>query len=59
MVNGDPTTFMFTVKLKFTKPDGSSFIKYSYIGASNYEEAKENAVNCWKRWEKNCKIEVA
>ena len=59
MVNGDPTTFLFRVDLKvvFPNPQKSGYLfRDVFIGASNYEQAKQNAVNCYKRWYPECEI---
>lgn len=59
MVNGDPTTFMFTLELEIYDPiNKSTYSTYASIGASNYEEAKVNLVNCYKRWYPNHIIKV-
>lgn len=59
MVNGDPNTFMFFVPLKITYPSGARTYRNAHIGGSCYEQAAENAVNCYKAWYKDCKVEVA
>ena len=58
MVNGDPTTFMYNVTLKITRDDGTFFEVYTAIGGSNYSQAAMNAVNCYKRWYPNYKVEA-
>jgi len=59
MVNGDPTTFMFTVPLKITYPSGLRMYRNACVGGSNYQEATVNAVNCYKSWYPDCTVEVA
>ena len=51
MVNGDPITYFYFVQLQFhDRKTGMKWTQQTQIGASNYEEAKQNAVNCYKRW---------
>lgn len=51
MVNGDPTTFMFYVPLRVTDPKtGEFYQKMAHVGASDYSQAIQNAINCWKAW---------
>ena len=59
MVNGDPNTFMFSVLLKITYPTGTQLFTRASIGASNWKQAHENAVNCYKAWYPDCTVEVA
>ena len=59
MVNGDPNTLIFFVLLKITYPHGHQLFKRVDIGASNWRQAHENAVNCYKAWYPDCKVEVA
>lgn len=59
MVNGDPNTFMFSVLLKITYSTGAQLFTRASIGASNWKQAHENAVNCYKAWYPNCTVEVA
>lgn len=59
MVNGDPNTLMFSVLLKITYPDGRQLFTRAQIGASDWRQAYENAVNCYKAWYPDCTVEVA
>ena len=59
MVNGDPNTFLYRVDVRviFQNPERTGYVFHDVlIGASNYEQAKLNAVNCYKRWYPECKI---
>jgi len=58
MVNGDPNTFLFSVLLKITYPDGRLLFKRAGMGGSDWRQAYENAVNCYKAWYPDCKVEA-
>ena len=58
MVNGDPNTFLFSVLLKITYPTGAQLFKRAQMGGSNWKQAYENAVNCYKAWFPDCKVEA-
>ena len=59
MVNGDPNTFLFSVLLKITYSTGAQLFKRVQIGGSTWQQAYQNAVNCYKRWYPDCIVEVA
>lgn len=59
MVNGDPSTFMFSVLLKITYSTGAQLFARTEIAASNWKRAYQNAVNCYKAWYPDCTVEVA
>ena len=59
MVNGDPTTHLFRVDLKviFPNREKSGYLfRGVLMGGSTYQQAVQNAINCYKRWYPECEI---
>lgn len=57
-INGDPSTNLYSVRLKVTTPSGSVLHHVASIGGSNEKQAEINAVACYQSWYPKDRVEV-